>query len=85
MKETPDKVFLIDGFPREMDQCLAFEEQVCRAQGCIFMDVVDRVLEERLLERGKVVVLFFCSPLSARPCALCFFDLCWLADVWSRR
>ena len=45
--------FLIDGFPREMDQAHAFEEQVCPAQFVLFFDCPEEELERRLLERGK--------------------------------
>ena len=53
MLETPEKSFLIDGFPRKLDQCLAFEETVCQARGCLVIDAPDEVILERLLERGK--------------------------------
>lgn len=45
--------FLIDGFPRKMDQALKFEESVCPARYVLFFDVPEDELERRLLERGK--------------------------------
>ncbi|KAJ0116019.1 hypothetical protein N8I77_003896 [Diaporthe amygdali] len=45
--------FLIDGFPRKLDQALKFEESVCAAEFVLFYDCPEAVMEERLLERGK--------------------------------
>lgn len=45
--------FLIDGFPRKMDQALKFEETVCRAKLVLFFDCPEEAMEARLLERGK--------------------------------
>lgn len=45
--------FLIDGFPRKMDQAVKFEETVCPAKLVLFFDCPENVMEERLLERGK--------------------------------
>ncbi|GFP52513.1 hypothetical protein ACSS6W_003417 [Trichoderma asperelloides] len=45
--------FLIDGFPRKMDQAHKFEEAVCPAKLVLFFDCPEKVMEERLLERGK--------------------------------
>jgi UMP-CMP kinase len=45
--------FLIDGFPRKMDQAHKFEEAVCPAKLVLFFDCPENVMEERLLERGK--------------------------------
>ncbi|CAG9937938.1 hypothetical protein V2G26_014041 [Clonostachys chloroleuca] len=45
--------FLIDGFPRKMDQAHSFEEIVCPAKLVLFFDCPENVMEERLLERGK--------------------------------
>ncbi|KAL1844267.1 hypothetical protein VTJ49DRAFT_2324 [Mycothermus thermophilus] len=59
MRETLDKNrnkkarFLIDGFPRKMDQALKFEEVVCPAKLVLFYDCPEKVMEGRLLERGK--------------------------------
>ncbi|KAF5134182.1 Uridylate kinase [Metarhizium anisopliae] len=45
--------FLIDGFPRKLDQAHKFEESVCPARMVLFFDCPEKVMEERLLERGK--------------------------------
>ncbi|KAL2213988.1 uridylate kinase [Sarocladium strictum] len=45
--------FLIDGFPRKMDQAHKFEEAVCPAKMVLFYDCPEDVMESRLLERGK--------------------------------
>jgi UMP-CMP kinase len=50
---TGNKKFLIDGFPRKMDQALKFEEVVCPAKLVLFYDCPEAVMEQRLLERGK--------------------------------
>jgi UMP-CMP kinase len=45
--------FLVDGFPRKMDQAHKFEEAVCPAKLVLFYDCPEDVMESRLLERGK--------------------------------
>lgn len=45
--------FLIDGFPRKMDQAHKFEEAVCPARLVLFYDCPEEEMERRLLERGK--------------------------------
>jgi UMP-CMP kinase len=45
--------FLIDGFPRKMDQALKFEEVVCPAKLVLFYDCPEAEMERRLMERGK--------------------------------
>ncbi|KAK5075953.1 bifunctional uridylate/adenylate kinase [Lithohypha guttulata] len=45
--------FLIDGFPRKMDQAVFFEQSVCPSKCTIFLDAPEDVMLERLLERGK--------------------------------
>lgn len=45
--------FLIDGFPRKMDQALAFEQAVCPSMFTLFYDCPEETMQERLLERGK--------------------------------
>lgn len=47
------KRFLIDGFPRKLDQALKFEESVCAAEFVLFYDCPEATMESRLLERGK--------------------------------
>ncbi|KAH9174250.1 UMP-CMP kinase [Lactarius sanguifluus] len=45
--------FLIDGFPRKMDQALKFEEDVCTSSLVLFFTTNEETMLERLLERGK--------------------------------
>ncbi|KAG6056857.1 hypothetical protein E4U17_001892 [Claviceps sp. LM77 group G4] len=45
--------FLIDGFPRKLDQAYSFENTVCPAKMVLFYDCPENVMEERLMERGK--------------------------------
>jgi UMP-CMP kinase len=45
--------FLIDGFPRKMDQALKFEETVVPSKFVLFFDCPEEVMQKRLLERGK--------------------------------
>jgi len=45
--------FLIDGFPRKMDQALGFEEQVCASSLVLHYSTTEEVMLNRLMERGK--------------------------------
>ncbi|KYG50480.1 hypothetical protein M433DRAFT_57118 [Acidomyces richmondensis BFW] len=45
--------FLIDGFPRKMDQALAFEKQVVKSRFTLFFECPEETLRERLMERGR--------------------------------
>jgi len=45
--------FLIDGFPRKMDQATFFEENVCPSTVTLFLSCPEDVLLSRLLSRGK--------------------------------
>ncbi|KZV91597.1 UMP-CMP kinase [Exidia glandulosa HHB12029] len=45
--------FLIDGFPRKMDQALKFDESVRAASAVLFFTTSEEVMLKRLLERGK--------------------------------
>lgn len=45
--------FLVDGFPRKMDQALTFERQIAKSTFTLFFDCPEKVMLERLLERGK--------------------------------
>ncbi|KAF7338526.1 Uridylate kinase [Mycena venus] len=45
--------FLIDGFPRKMDQAIKFDEEVCQATMVLFFSTTEQVMLDRLLERGK--------------------------------
>lgn len=45
--------FLVDGFPRKMDQALTFEDQIVKSRFTLFFECPEQVMLERLLERGK--------------------------------
>ena len=45
--------FLVDGFPRKMDQAIKFEQTVCPAKLVLFFDCPEEEMQKRLLERGK--------------------------------
>jgi len=45
--------FLVDGFPRQMDQAIKFDEEVCLASMVLFFSTTEEVMLGRLLERGK--------------------------------
>lgn len=45
--------FLVDGFPRKMDQAIKFDESVCESKFVLFLQCSEQVMLERLLERGK--------------------------------
>ncbi|GAA5979079.1 hypothetical protein JCM11641_004966 [Rhodosporidiobolus odoratus] len=47
------KRFLVDGFPRQMDQAVKFDESVCPSSLVLFLVCPEPVLLGRLLERGK--------------------------------
>ncbi|VVT53087.1 uncharacterized protein SAPINGB_P003397 [Magnusiomyces paraingens] len=45
--------FLIDGFPRKMDQALIFEDDVCISRFTLFFECPEEVMLKRLLKRGE--------------------------------
>ena len=45
--------FLIDGFPRKLDQAFKFEEEVCPSAFTLFFDTTEAVMLQRLLKRGE--------------------------------
>jgi UMP-CMP kinase len=45
--------FLIDGFPRKMDQALKFEESLCPSKFVLFYDCPEEEMQKRLLKRGE--------------------------------
>eukprot|EP00833_Pecoramyces_ruminatium_P002000 jgi/Orpsp1_1/1176032/evm.model.c7180000056143.1 len=53
MAKSTSKRFLIDGFPRKMDQAKKFEKTVCKGKFVLFFDCPESVMLERLLKRGK--------------------------------
>lgn len=53
ISEIGNRKFLIDGFPRKLDQAIAFEEKVVPSKFTLFFDCPEDVMRERLLNRGK--------------------------------
>lgn len=47
-----NRKFLIDGFPRKMDQAIKFEEVVVPSKFTLFFDCPEETMRERLLNRG---------------------------------
>ncbi|RJE20134.1 Uridylate kinase [Aspergillus sclerotialis] len=45
--------FLIDGFPRKLDQAVFFEDTVCLSEFTLFLNCPEDVMETRLLKRGE--------------------------------
>lgn len=45
--------FLVDGFPRKMDQAITFEQIIVPSKFVLFFDCPEDVMLKRLLERGK--------------------------------
>lgn len=53
IKANGNRKFLIDGFPRKMDQATAFEDKVVPSKFTLFFDCPEETMRERLLNRGK--------------------------------
>ena len=51
--KTGIKRFLIDGFPRKMDQADKFESDVCPSKVVLFFDTAEEVMLKRLLKRSE--------------------------------
>jgi len=45
--------FLVDGFPRKMDQALKFDQDVCLSSLVLFYTTTEEVMLKRLLKRGE--------------------------------
>lgn len=45
--------FLIDGFPRQMDQALKFEDEVSVSRFVLYFECPEEVMLKRLLKRGE--------------------------------
>jgi len=45
--------FLIDGYPREVDQGIRFEKSICPSKMVLYFEVSDAEMTRRLLNRGK--------------------------------
>ena len=47
------KAYLIDGFPRALDQAKYFEEIICEPQSVLYFNASEQVCTERCLQRAK--------------------------------
>ncbi len=47
------KGFLIDGYPRQVDQGIAFEEKIGPVETVLYVEASDEVMTQRLLKRGE--------------------------------
>ncbi|KAK1050130.1 bifunctional uridylate/adenylate kinase [Friedmanniomyces endolithicus] len=53
IEKDGSRKFLIDGFPRKMDQAVAFEEKVVKSRFTLFFDLAEEDMRKRLLKRGE--------------------------------
>ncbi|XP_076636922.1 adenylate kinase 1 [Colletes latitarsis] len=53
-EESTKTGFLIDGYPRELEQGILFEKNVCTVDMIIFFDVSNETMTKRLLGRAAV-------------------------------
>jgi UMP-CMP kinase len=53
MHASKTKRFLIDGFPRALDQGFKFEETVIPSSFVLYFECPEEVMEQRLLKRGE--------------------------------
>ncbi|KAG0203812.1 hypothetical protein BGX28_004053 [Mortierella sp. GBA30] len=53
MLASGQKRFLIDGFPRKMDQALKFEEAVVPSKFTLYFECPEEVMLKRLMKRGE--------------------------------
>lgn len=51
--ESGARNFLVDGFPRKMDQALSFENKVSKGKLVLYFECPEEVMLQRLLARGK--------------------------------
>ncbi|KAL6940886.1 bifunctional uridylate/adenylate kinase [Hanseniaspora vineae] len=47
------KKFLVDGFPRKMDQAITFEKEITPSKVVLFFDCSEDIMLTRLMERSK--------------------------------
>lgn len=47
------KGYLIDGYPREVNQGVEFEKQIAPCKICLYVEVSDETMKKRLLHRGQ--------------------------------
>ncbi|XP_075536594.1 adenylate kinase isoenzyme 1-like [Dermacentor variabilis] len=47
------KGFLIDGYPRNVEQGVRFEAEVCKCTNLVYFEVKDETMKTRLMKRGQ--------------------------------
>ncbi len=52
-KHKTSKGFLIDGYPRQVDQGIEFEKQIAPCKMVLYIDASDESMKKRLLHRGQ--------------------------------
>lgn len=52
-KNPQSNGYLIDGYPRELEQAICFEKEVGKCTVVIYFEASDDTMTKRLLERGK--------------------------------
>ncbi|KAL9932224.1 hypothetical protein V8E36_008996 [Tilletia maclaganii] len=52
-KSDSNTRFLVDGFPRQMDQAELFDKDICENKFVLFLTCTEEIMLERLLDRGK--------------------------------
>jgi adenylate kinase family enzyme len=53
LKATPSSAYLIDGFPRAIEQAEFFEQIVAKPQTVLFINTSEKICTERCMERAK--------------------------------
>ncbi|ODV85722.1 hypothetical protein CANARDRAFT_140195 [[Candida] arabinofermentans NRRL YB-2248] len=52
-KDNKKTKFLIDGFPRKMDQAISFENLICKSKLTLYFECPEEIMLKRLLQRGE--------------------------------
>jgi adenylate kinase family enzyme len=72
------QLYLIDGFPRQIEQGETFERDICRAKAALFLEVPDQVLIDRLLARAAGSGRADDNPETIRKRITVFHEICEL-------
>ncbi|KAK0537679.1 bifunctional uridylate/adenylate kinase [Tilletia horrida] len=52
-KSESNTRFLVDGFPRQLDQAELFDKDICENRFVLFLNCSEEIMLERILDRGK--------------------------------
>eukprot|EP00854_Cymbomonas_tetramitiformis_P022185 gene22185-26750_t len=55
MLKSSTQKFLVEGFPRALDQCLEFEKDVKKCDLVLFFDCPEDIAEKRMIEKGAAI------------------------------